>query len=182
MPSLYGVFSLNLAPVANDGSPLQGRSQGSFPAWTCLDCGIHAHAIGDLDRDFCRLHDRRTHSRALGRRHAFLVGRAAEWCRRDCGTVARLARVKVTGFRACRFAPLIDSVSVEAGEILRRDACADPMASPAAQPALPGCEDRLTTPVPASASHPPIPRPAPRRREARRRRSSAPECVWMAGP
>ena len=34
----------------------------------------------------------------LGRRHAFLFGSAAQWPRRLCRTVARVASVKVTGF------------------------------------------------------------------------------------
>jgi hypothetical protein len=55
-----------------------------------------AHAIGDLDRDFCWLHYRWTYSRALGWRHALLFGGAAQWCRCLCGTVARVAGVKMT--------------------------------------------------------------------------------------
>jgi hypothetical protein len=38
-PYLYGVFSLNLAPVANDGSPLPGPHRAAFPrghAWTVV--------------------------------------------------------------------------------------------------------------------------------------------------
>ncbi len=97
MPSLYGVFSLNLAPVANDGAPLQGHSQGTFPRGHALDCGIHTHALGDLDMDFCLLHDRRIDPSALGRRHAFLFGRAAQRRRRYCGTMAGVTSLALTG-------------------------------------------------------------------------------------
>src|ERR1700674_572153 len=46
-------------------------------------------AIGDLDRDFCRLYHRWICTGTLGWRHDLLLGSAAQWCRRLRGIVAR---------------------------------------------------------------------------------------------
>jgi hypothetical protein len=64
---------------------------------------FRSHAIIiDLDRYLYWLHDRWTYSRTLGWRHALLFRSAAQWCRRLCGTVARVACVKMTGTSARR--------------------------------------------------------------------------------
>lgn len=58
-------------------------------------CYAAEHAIIHLDRYLYRLYDRRTNSGDLGRRHALLLGSAAQWRRRRCGAVARVASVKM---------------------------------------------------------------------------------------
>jgi hypothetical protein len=73
--------------------PVSQALTGGFRA---LGCGILLYAISDMARNFLRLDDRRIHSPALGRRHALLFGSAAQWCRRFCGTVARVALVTIT--------------------------------------------------------------------------------------
>jgi hypothetical protein len=54
------------------------------------------NAINSLDGDFCWLNDRWAYPRILGRRHDLLFGSPAQWCRRLCGIVARVACVKIT--------------------------------------------------------------------------------------
>jgi hypothetical protein len=65
--------------------------------WAVVSC---THAINDLDRDFYWIHDRWTYSRALGWRHAVLFRSAAQWCRRFCGIVVRVANVKMRRLKA----------------------------------------------------------------------------------
>jgi hypothetical protein len=55
-----------------------------------------SHAIIHLDWYLYWLYDRWTYFRSLGWRHALLFGSVAQWCRRLCGTVARIASVKMT--------------------------------------------------------------------------------------
>jgi hypothetical protein len=95
--------SLGISPCRRSARSPARLPTGSSPA---LTGGLRArsrlsyvtlpHASIRLDRDFHWIHNRWPYSRALGWRHDLLFWSAAQrgWC--VCGTVARVASVKMT--------------------------------------------------------------------------------------